>query len=160
VRIAARQSAKCPAPPSRRSSRSTLVDNRISEPELSNGTREVLRLVFVGRLRLAMRHIAERAAPRAHIAENHESRCALAEHSPMFGQDASSHTVCIRFSAQHAFHFVVAGTATGFTRIHSGLRSRSCSGTILIGLRAVFSFRFALALRRSVYRGTHNMFFT
>ena len=75
----------------------------------------------------------------------------LPKHSPMFGQEASSHTVCSWFSRRRRLissKRVLPEPA--LTRIHSGFRSRSC-GTTLIGMRAVLARPFsapALMLRQ------------
>ena len=67
----------------------------------------------------------------------------LPKHSPMLGQEASSHTVCSLFSRRRCLissKRVLSEPA--LTRIQSGLRRRSC-GTILIGMRAVLARPFS-----------------
>src|SRR6185503_135238 len=54
-------------------------DHDIAELEIRDGTGEVERLLGIRRQRLAVRHVAERAASRAEIAEYHEGGGALAE---------------------------------------------------------------------------------
>src|SRR5512134_709178 len=62
-----------------------------------------------------------------------------AKHSPRFGQDASSHTVCRRFSRSTPLSRPTAGLAGERARIHGGLRSARVVVSILIGMRAVFA---------------------
>ena len=73
------QSAKCAAPPSRRSSRSTEVITTYAAPCRGWCAARCARLQRIGRLRPAVGDVAERAAARAHLAEDHEGRGALAE---------------------------------------------------------------------------------
>ena len=73
------QSAKWPAPPSRRSSRSTLVITTYLSFIAAMVRGELVRLVRVGRQRLAVADVAEGAAARAQVAEDHEGGRALAE---------------------------------------------------------------------------------
>src|SRR5207237_9960683 len=54
-------------------------DHHIVEAQGSNRLGEVARLIRVGRERPAVRHVAERAAPRADVAQDHEGRRAFAE---------------------------------------------------------------------------------
>ena len=54
-------------------------DHHVGEPQCSNGLRKVPRLLGIGRLGPAVGDVAERAAPRAEVAEDHERRRALAE---------------------------------------------------------------------------------
>src|SRR5258706_1712645 len=54
-------------------------DDHIAERELRNGLGEVPRLLGIRGERPAVRHVAERAASRADVAEDHEGRRALAE---------------------------------------------------------------------------------
>ena len=69
----------------------------------------------------------------------------LPKHSPIFGQLASSHTVCRRYSRNM---FLISpkreDSLCARTRIHAGFASFSCA-TILIGMRAVLSRPFCLA---------------
>ncbi len=61
-----------------------------------------------------MRHVAERAAPRAYVAEDHEAGRAFAEAFADVGAGGFlAHGVQVLL-AQHALHFVVARAATGF----------------------------------------------
>src|SRR5574340_130066 len=60
------------------------------------------------------------------------------KHSPRFGHEASSHTVCSLASRRIPFRRATFGRLGAFARIHDGSRIRSC-GTILIGMRAVFA---------------------
>ena len=78
-RTARMQSTKCCAPPSRRSSRSTLVMTTYVRRNAAIVFGEVDGLVGVERQRAAMADVAERAAARADVAHDHERRRALAE---------------------------------------------------------------------------------
>src|SRR5215813_3796709 len=60
------------------------------------------------------------------------------KHSPMFGHDASSHTVCRLCSRRIFLISPKRGDDGARARIHSGFFRRS-AGTILIGMRAVFA---------------------
>src|SRR5450631_3231597 len=68
------------------------------------------------------------------------------KHSPMFGHEASSQTVC-RFASRRIFLISVKRSPPpARTRIHSGLRKGS-DCTTLIGMREVLSARFCWSLR-------------
>ena len=67
----------------------------------------------------------------------------LPKHSPMFGHDASSHTVCRLCSRRIALISRKRGDDAARTRIHGGLRSVSAA-TTLIGMRAVLPAPFCL----------------
>src|SRR5258706_10213939 len=54
-------------------------DDDVGELQHRDGLGEVARLVGVGRERPAVRDVAERTAPRADVAQDHEGRGALAE---------------------------------------------------------------------------------
>ncbi len=138
-------STKCWAPPSRRSSRSTLVmttylsfsaatDSPSSRgssglggsgwpwPTSQNGQR---------RVQMSPR-IMKVAVPRP-------------KHSPMFGQVASSQTVCsLRSRSMVLISPKRPALLPALTRIQSGFFSGWSTGTILIGMRAVFSSPFCL----------------
>ena len=73
------QSTKCAAPPSRRSSRSTLVMTTYFSFSAAIGLGQVDRLVRIQRVGPAVADVAERAAPRALVAHDHEGRRAVAE---------------------------------------------------------------------------------
>ncbi len=75
----AMQSAKWPAPPSRRSSRSTEVITTYFSVISAIASASWRGSSVSERLRLAVGHIAERAAPGADIAHDHEGRGAVAE---------------------------------------------------------------------------------
>ena len=62
----------------------------------------------------------------------------LLKHSPMLGQEASSHTVCRLLSRSARLTSPKVGELAARTRIQSGFFSRSW-GTILIGMRAVLA---------------------
>ena len=73
------QSTKWPAPPSRRSSRSTLVMTTYFSFSAAIVLARLQRLVDVERIGPAVADVAERAAPGALVAHDHEGRGALAE---------------------------------------------------------------------------------
>ena len=79
ARLLRMQSTKWPAPPSRRSSRSTLVITTYFSLQRGDRLGQVERLVGVERIGPAVADVAERAAPRALVAHDHEGRGALAE---------------------------------------------------------------------------------
>ena len=102
---------------------------------------QVLRLLAIRRERPAVRHIAERTAPRANVAQDHERRRALAE---AFGDVRArgflAHRVQI-LVAQDALDVVEARSsgsrrARGSTAASAGARR----GTMRMVLRAPFSF--------------------
>src|SRR5574343_307850 len=140
-RTARTTSTKCWAPPSRRSSRSTLVittycslsmETELASsagssglggsgwpwPTSQNGQR---------RVQISPR-IMKGAVPRP-------------KHSPMFGQAASSQTVCSFFSRSMALISPKRpALLPALTRIHSGLRSGSFTGTLVSGERNIQVF--------------------
>src|SRR4051812_49314981 len=69
------------------------------------------------------------------------------KHSPMFGQDASSHTVCSFASRRIFLISVKRSPPPARTRIHSGLRKAVDAGTTLTGMREVLRLRFCWILR-------------
>ena len=77
ARIAVIVSAKCRAPPSARSSRSTDVMTTCSRPSLRDRIGDALRLAGVERPRQSGRDVAERAGARADRAHDHHRRVAL-----------------------------------------------------------------------------------
>ena len=62
----------------------------------------------------------------------------LPKHSPMFGHDASSHTVCRLCSRRILLISTKRGDDAARTRIHAGFFSASAA-TTLIGMRDVFA---------------------
>src|SRR5210317_1008406 len=60
----------------------------------------------------------------------------LEKHSPRFGQEASSHTVCRLFSRRRAFSCLTRSPVGALARIQAGLRLIEVEGTTLIGIRA------------------------
>jgi hypothetical protein len=78
----------------------------------------------------------------------------LPKHSPMFGQEASSHTVCRAASRRMRFTSPKrAWLLPALTRIQSGFFSGTAAGTTLIGMRAVLAspFCFSLLTFRSAF---------
>ena len=61
------------------------------------------------------------------------------KHSPIFGQLASSHTVCNLCLRSFCLISLILGVAGIRTRIQSGLRGISSVGMTLIGMRATLS---------------------
>ena len=72
ARIARMVCAKCSAPPSARSSRSTEVIDDVGKPELEGRLGDVLRLVRIERAGHAGLDVAERAGAGAGVAHDHE----------------------------------------------------------------------------------------
>src|SRR5450432_2330167 len=68
------------------------------------------------------------------------------KHSPMFGHEASSQTVCSCASRRIFLISVKRAPPPARTRIHSGLRKGS-DGTTFIGMREVLRARFCWSLR-------------
>ncbi|MCY1411612.1 hypothetical protein D9M71_270010 [compost metagenome] len=61
------------------------------------------------------------------------------KHSPRFGHDASSHTLCNLCLRSKALTRATSGEVGISTRIQSGLRGTSSVGRIFTGIRATFS---------------------
>src|SRR5215469_5220640 len=134
------QAVKCPAPPSRKSSRSTEVTTtylrpmalmvlaRFSGSSASRGT---------GRPWPTSQKVQRRVQTSPMIMK---VAVPLPKHSPMLGQEASSQTVCSRFSRRIFFRRATSGVAQDCTRIQEGLRSGVTVGSILTGMRAIFSW--------------------
>ena len=78
-RTARMQSTKCCAPPSRRSSRSTLVTTTYASRSAAIVFARFAGSSAVERIRAAVAHVAERATARADVAHDHERRRPLAE---------------------------------------------------------------------------------
>gem|GEM_PF-2317622 len=127
ARIAAMQSTKCWAPPSRRSSRSTLVTTTYLSPmsatvlprftgsDASGG---------LGRPWATSQNEQRRVQTSPRIMK---VAVPWPKHSWMFGQLASSHTVTSRFSRSFALRLATALPDGIRTRIHDGLRSTGAS---------------------------------
>ena len=73
----------------------------------------------------------------------------LPKHSPMFGQDASSHTVCKPCARNTCLTALKRWPSPSRTLIHAGFFRRS-AGTTLIGMRAVFASPFCLVRNSSM----------
>ena len=94
-RIAVMVWAKCPAPPSSRSSRSTEVTTTCFSPSLATAARHVGRLEGIERARAGRSPRCRRLQARVQVSPMIIMvACFLAQHSPMLGQAASSQTVC------------------------------------------------------------------
>ena len=63
----------------------------------------------------------------------------LPKHSPRFGQLASSQTVCSLLARSASLMRATSGVPWVLARIQFGLRSGWTVGSILIGMRAIFS---------------------
>ncbi|MNE99048.1 hypothetical protein D3C80_1976630 [compost metagenome] len=61
------------------------------------------------------------------------------KHSPRFGHEASSQTLCSLCLRSSALTRATSGEVAISTRIHSGLRGISSVGRIFTGIRATFS---------------------
>ncbi len=146
-RTARMQSTKCAAPPSRRSSRSTLVIT----------TYDSLSAAMV-RARLAGSSGSRRSGRPCPTSQKGQRRVHLSpmimkvavprpKHSPMFGQEASSQTVCSRCSRRICLISSKRELCeAAFTRIQEGFFRISPAGTTLIGMREVLAAAFCLAL--------------
>jgi hypothetical protein len=91
-RMAAMQSAKCRAAVFE----IVAVDRRhhhMMQSQLRHRLRQILRLMRIERARHAGFDVAEGAGARAGIAHDHDGGMLLLQHSPIFGQAASSQTV-------------------------------------------------------------------
>src|SRR5256885_7190112 len=83
----------------------------------------------------------------------------LPKHSPMFGHDASSQTVCSFCSRRMRLMSWKRESAAGArTRIHGGFASACACGTILIVLRAPFSFTPASRMLEQPQEGRNEIF--
>ena len=138
ARMAAMQSTKCWAPPSRRSSRSTLVTTTYFRP---------MSATVLARLR-GSEGSGGLGRPWA-TSQNEQRRVHTSprimkvavpwpKHSWMFGQLASSHTVTRRFSRSLALSLATEPSEGIRTRIHDGLRNTGASAN-WTGDRAILS---------------------
>ena len=91
-------------------------DDDVRESQRGDGAREIDRLVGVGRQRPAVRDVAERAAARAQIAEDHERRRALAE--------ALADVRARRFLAHRVQTVLAQACLTSLKRLPSPRRTR------------------------------------
>ena len=139
-RNARMQSAKCPAPPSRRSSRSTevmttyessitsTVSARRSGSPGSRGAGRPCATSQNGQRRVQMSPMIMKVA------------VPCEKHSPMLGQEASSHTVCSRWARNTLLSLCTAGPIGALTRIHGGFRGIGPTlGITFTGMREVLS---------------------
>ncbi len=136
--------AKCSAPPSRKSSRSTLVMTTYlsrSAAMVSARWRGSSASGGLGRP-CATSQNGQRRVHRSPKIMN--VAVPLPKHSPIFGQEASSQTVWSFFSRSMRLISPKRSPPGARTRIHSGLRSGVC-GTILMGIRAVLSAPFCFS---------------
>ncbi len=128
ARIARTTAAKWAAPPSSRSSRSTEVITTCTSPSVAtaSATRDGSSLsrargIPVATLQKAQARV--QVSPMIIIVA-----CRCDQHSPMFGQAASSHTVTSRFARISARVSWYTGWFGARTRIQSGLRATGLSG--------------------------------
>lgn len=135
-RMAVMQSTKCWAPPSRRSSRSTLVTTTYFRPMSATVWPRLagsLASGGFGRPWATSQNEQRRVQTSPRIMK---VAVPWPKHSWMFGQLASSHTVTRRFSRSLAFRFCTALPEGMRTRIQDGLRSTgasaNCTGERLI----------------------------
>ena len=140
-RTARMQAAKCAAPPSRRSSRSTEVITtnfsfiaamaraRFSGSSASSGNGRPCATSQNGQRRVQSRPMIMNVA------------VPWLKHSPRFGHEASSHTVCSACARSRFFSRPTSGCVGLFARIHGGLRVGVCS-TTLTGMRATLAAPF------------------
>ena len=138
------QSTKCCAPPSRKSSRSTLVITTYC-----NFIAAMVLARFSGSCTSGACGLpcatSQNGQRRVHTSPKIMKVAVPCEkHSPIFGQDASSHTVCNLCSRRICLISKKRGLFGDLARIQLGLRN-SASGTILIGMRSVFALPFCFA---------------
>src|SRR5471030_526119 len=147
------QSTKCPAPPSRKSSRSTLVITtyasfsaamvfaRLTGSSTSSGSGRPWPTSQNGQRRVQMSPMIMKVA------------VPLEKHSPMFGQDASSQTLCSLCLRSKALMRSTSGETVMRTRIQSGFFGSSVVGMIFTGMRATFSAPRSLTPASTLARG-------
>ena len=137
-RTARMQSTKWPAPPSRRSSRSTLVITtwaRRRRATVSARFRGSCGSGAAGRP-CATSQNGQRRVHRSPSTMN--VAVPLPKHSPMFGHEASSHTVCRPCSRSVCLTALKVSLCDTRTRIQLGLTKAGASAT-LIGMWRVFA---------------------
>ncbi|VVN45305.1 hypothetical protein PS673_05698 [Pseudomonas fluorescens] len=138
LRISRRQSTKCWAPPSRKSSRSTEVITTYFRRSSAMATAR-----FIGSLASSG---LGRPWP---TSQNGQRRVQMSpmimkvavppeKHSPRLGQDASSQTLCSLCLRNSCLMRSTSGEIGMRTRIQSGLRGNSSVGMIFTGIRATF----------------------
>ena len=158
ARTAPMQAAKCPAPPSRRSSRSTLVMTTYFSSMAA-----IVRAICAGSLASGGRGLpwptSQNGQRRVHRSPRiMKVAVPWLKHSPMLGQAASSHTVCRPCSRRMCLISPNFAPDDTLLRIHAGLRSGSW-GTILIGMRDVLAaplWSFGSAMRNlNLNHGEH-----
>ena len=114
-------------------------DDHVVERQRGDGLRQMPRLARIRRRRAPVGDIAKRAAPRAQLAQNHESGGAFAETFADIGTGGFFAYGIQLVLAQAAFDFLEARAAgTGLDPDPRGFFRRSC-GRILIGMRAVLA---------------------
>ena len=121
--------AKCAAPPSSRSSRSTEVTTTWARSSAATALRHAHRLARIERAGLAGAHIAEGASPRAGVAHQHEGGVALA---PALADIGTSRLLADRGEAMRAQDLArrVEACAPGaLTLIQAGLGRTGVSGS-------------------------------
>ena len=137
ARTARMQAAKCPAPPSRRSSRSTLVITtywRPSSATVSARWRASCGSGGCGRPWAT----SQKGQRRVHRSPSTmKVAVPLPKHSPMFGHEASSQTVCRRASRSTCLTSRKRSPCETRTRIQAGFAKAGAASTV-IGMRAVF----------------------
>src|SRR4051812_776854 len=125
---AAITSAKCPAPPSSRSSRSTDVTTTWPRPSLPTAS-----AMLAGSCGLSAPGlpVATLQKPQARVQVSPmimKVACLCFQHSPMFGHAASSHTVVRPYWRISRLVSAYSGELGARTRIQSGLRGIGLSG--------------------------------
>jgi hypothetical protein len=150
-RTLAMQSAKCWAPPSRRSSRSTLVMTTYL-----SFIAAMVRASFSGSSASGGSGLpwptSQKGQRRVHRSPRiMKVAVPLPKHSPMLGQVASSQTVCNWCSRRICLISPKrAALLPALTRIHEGFFSTVSAGTTLIGMRAVLASPFCLVVISTV----------
>src|SRR5581483_11290996 len=145
ARRARMQSTKCWAPPSRRSSRSTLVTTTYESPRRATVAARCAGSSASG-ARGRPCATSQKGQRRVQTSPRiMKVAVPLPKHSAMFGQEASSHTVCSFCSRRMDFtSWKRESGAAARTRIQGGFGS-AARGTIFIGMRAVLAAPFSFA---------------
>jgi hypothetical protein len=138
-RTARIQATKCPAPRSGRSSRSTEVMTTYFKPSVATASARCAGSVSSSGSGLPCA-TSQNGQRRVHLWPMIMNVAVpLLKHSPIFGQDASSHTVCSALSRRRVFTRWKFGLAGRRTRSQSGLRSVDGAGSTLTGMRDTLS---------------------
>src|SRR5262249_34047776 len=128
ARTARMTSAKCPAPPSSRSSRSTDVTTTWESPSSSTASATCSGSYGSSRSGFPVATLQKAQARVQTLPRIITVACFCFQHSPMFGQAASSHTVCRLRRRMRSRVSWYSRDIGAFTRNHSGLRGAGWTG--------------------------------